>query len=231
MKLAWMLGWMAGAAWSLAAAGEWAAVPPQDTRTGRAGGWDMGRLEVTVGDFAAYLNAAGGDGFPETAQIAKRRTGGYTARRGTSRQAVSEVTAAEAEAYARWRSRQAGRTIRLPTGAEWEISARGGVEGAPFPWGWGGRPERMARFDASGPARKGGLFPPNGFGLYDMAGNLYEWCARESGDPPGQRLARGGGWPERNPSVLRVDRGMPFPEDYRGPDAGFRLLREWKKTE
>ena len=208
------------------AAGGWAAIPPHESRSGPAGGFDVGRREVSVAQFIAFLNAAGDGNFPETAQIARRKGGAYVARRGAGGQAVAEVTAAEAEAFCRWLGRREGRVVRLPTGAEWDAAARGGVDGAPFPWGWGGEPAEMARFDADGPARRGGLFPANGFGLFDMAGNLYEWCAASPDGPGAQRAARGGAWPERNPAMLRVDRIVWFPADYRGRDVGFRVLRE-----
>ncbi len=220
--MGWVLG-LAGCAWAQAG---WVEVPPHETRHGRAGGFEMGRLEVTVREFAAYLDAAGVEQFPETAQISGRRGGGYAVRRGRGQEAVAEVTATEAEAYAGWLAQREGRVIRLPTEAEWEVAARGGVEGAPYPWGWGGNRSTRAQFDAAEPLRRGGRFAANGFGLHDMAGNLYEWCAADAGLPPSQRAARGGAWSERDPERLRVDHRALFPAEYRGRDVGFRLLRE-----
>lgn len=226
MNCGWSCGvavWLAGmACW----AGEWVHLPRHLTRAGPAGGFDLGRVEVTVAQFVEYLNRGSQVDFPETAQIVRRPGEAYAARRGTRRQAVAEVTAAEAEAYCRWRSRTSGRLIRLPTGAEWEIAARGGVDGAPYPWGWGGQPAQLAQFDARNPAARGGQFAANGFGLHDLAGNLYEWIAADSGVPAGFRAACGGSWAERDPTFLRVDHRQLFPADYRGRDAGFRLLRE-----
>jgi formylglycine-generating enzyme required for sulfatase activity len=96
---------------------------------------------------------------------------------------VVQVAFEDAEAYALWR----GKT--LPTEAEWELAARGGLDGAEFVWGDeltpGGRV--MANtwqgefpwqnlledgFEATAPV---GTFPPNGYGLYDMAGNVWQW--------------------------------------------------------
>lgn len=203
---------------------EWAEIPAHETRGGMAGGFEMGRTEVTVREFVEYLNRAGVANYPETAQIRRAGGGGYAARRGTGEEAVAEVTAAEAEGFCMWLSERTGRRVRLPTEAEWEVAARGGIDGAPYPWGWGGEPRKMARFDAEGPARKGGGHPANGFCLFDMAGNVFEWCAAEAGD--GFAVARGGAWPERDPKMLRVDRSTRFPAGYRGRDVGFRPLRE-----
>ena len=105
---------------------------------------------------------------------------------------VTQVSFADAEAYAAW----AGK--RLPTEAEWERAARGGLDGAVFCWGdeftrkgrylantWHGRfPwENLASdgFEGTSPVRS---FPPNGFGLYDMAGNVWEWTADYYDDDP-----------------------------------------------
>lgn len=216
-------GWLACGA---VLAGEWADVPRLATRRGEAGGFALGRRETAVADFVDYLNAAGVADFPETAQIARRADGTFAAKEGARRQAVAEVTAAEAEAYCRWLSRKTGKTVRLPTESEWEAAARGGVDGAPYPWGWGGRPRERAQFDAEGPAARGGTFPANGFGLVDVAGNLGEWCAARPDEPKGQRAVRGGSWSERNPEFLQIGHRQWFPADYRGRDVGFRALRE-----
>lgn len=96
---------------------------------------------------------------------------------------VVQVAFEDAEAYARW----AGKA--LPTEAEWELAARGGLEGAEFAWGDELAPEgkhlantwqgefpwqnlRADGFEGIAPVKS---YPPNGYGLYEMAGNVWEW--------------------------------------------------------
>ena len=98
---------------------------------------------------------------------------------------VVHVSHADALAYARW----AGKA--LPTEAEWEFAARGGIDGAPFAWGTamrpGGRimantwqgafPYRNTREDGWEATSPVGTFPANSYGLHDMIGNVWEWTA------------------------------------------------------
>jgi formylglycine-generating enzyme required for sulfatase activity len=109
---------------------------------------------------------------------------------------VIHVSFEDAEAYAAW----AGKS--LPTEAEWEFAARGGLDGAEFVWGeeftpggkhlantWQG-PFPWRNFEDDGYAGSApvGSYPPNGYGLFDMAGNVWEWtvdwyAAAHPGDP------------------------------------------------
>ena len=103
--------------------------------------------------------------------------------RGLDDHPVVHVSHADAEAYAAW----AGKT--LPTEAEWEFAARGGLDGAEYAWGeeltpggrhmaniWQGEfPREDLATDGYSRTSPVGVFPPNGYGLYDMIGNVWEW--------------------------------------------------------
>jgi formylglycine-generating enzyme required for sulfatase activity len=110
---------------------------------------------------------------------------------------VVQIAYKDAEAYAAWAGKQ------LPTEAEWEFAARGGLEDAEFAWGneftpggrhmantWQGEfPCENRREDGWARTSPVRAFPPNGYGLYDMIGNVWEWTtdwysARHPADAP-----------------------------------------------
>ena len=88
----------------------------------------------------------------------------------------------DAQAYCEWLSGALDRAVRLPTEAEWEKAARGGQEARQFPWGDEVDPS-LCNFlvDPSLKSQRGtrpaGTYPPNGYGLYDMSGNVWEWVS------------------------------------------------------
>ena len=142
---------------------------------------------------------------------------------------VSFVSFSAAQAFAAWVGK------RLPTEAEWECSARGGLVGKKFPNGdqMNDKLANLAKqYRGTTSVRN---FEPNGFGLYDMAGNLFEWCsdwygpysAGEAVDPKGPgsgeyRVVRGGSWMS-GASALRVSSRVDMEEPTCG-QVGIRLV-------
>ena len=85
------------------------------------------------------------------------------------------MTQLAAKTYCQWLSAKTGHYYRLPTEAEWEYAGRGGLEGKQFPWGNEQPTSKVAHFGqyhGTGPV---GRYPPNGYGLHDVAGSVWEW--------------------------------------------------------
>ncbi len=164
-----------------------------------------------------------------------------------SNQPVVGVTWNDATAFTRWLTQVSGVPHRLPTEQEWEAAARGGLTGQPFPWGAeapdaGGvfranfRNDRTAKdgFLLSAPV---GSFPPNGYGLFDMAGNVAEWCLDRyhplnSGGPfkpEVLRVLKGGSWFSQARDLRCAARQAAAP-DYSDGYIGFRVVRPTLKA-
>jgi len=115
---------------------------------------------------------------------------------------------------------------RLPTSEEWEYAARGGLSGKRFPWG-----DTITHSQANympgyvvgetpytSPV---GSFAANGHGLYDMAGNVWEWCNDVSGS---SRIVRSGSWALPEDFARCGSRDVSFPPNFSGNSFGFRCV-------
>jgi formylglycine-generating enzyme required for sulfatase activity len=150
----------------------------------------------------------------------------------------------DAVAYCRWLSDALDRLVRLPTEAEWEKAARDGVEGRRYPWGDEIDPSRANYLTDPAAKRQGGTrpagtYPPNGYGLCDMVGNVWEWVADWYGaeyypmsdkhDPRGpdfgnMRIVRGGSWVNDDTGMLRCAYRHRVPPDTYAYSIGFRIV-------
>ena len=169
-------------------------------------------------------------------------------------QPVTHLSWNDANAYCQWGDK------RLPTEAEWEYAARGGERG--FKFAWGDEPlgkdvvanvsdENFVKVVTTWPHTEGyddgytfgapvGSFPPNSFGLYDMSGNAWEWCADyfdpeyysrspkenpRNDDPDERRVMRGNSWDGR-PGLMRASRRTSDLQSNSYADTGFRCAKD-----
>jgi formylglycine-generating enzyme len=181
---------------------------------------------VTRGEFTTFLEATGHDA-PRDWSIGAPDPG----------LPVVGVSWLDAQAYCAWRT-GSGEPVRLPTEAEWERAARGGVEGARYPWG-ADIPDWVPA-DGRGPLP--GPWPvtlgrPNAFGVFGIGANIHEWCAdwyapdfyavsphrNPAGPPTGSRRAsRGGSW-RHAVTISRSAARSRLDPSFRYTDYGFRI--------
>lgn len=212
--------------------GRYASEGPQHSVTiGRA--FAAGRYDVTFAQWDACVLAGGCNGHTPADQ-------GW----GRGSRPVIMVSWEDANAYTRWLSQRTGQTYRLLSESEWEYAARAGTSSAYF---WGDSVGRgNANCDGCGSqwdhrqTSPVGSFSANRFGLYDMAGNVWQWtedCWNEnySGAPSnegawtsencGLRVLRGGAW-TNSPGGLRAGlRNRYSPGDHSSSGIGFRVAR------
>jgi formylglycine-generating enzyme required for sulfatase activity len=152
---------------------------------------------------------------------------------------VVGVSWLDCQAYCGWRT-ASGAPVRLPTEAEWERAARGGIDGRRYPWG-----DRIPSWiPANGRGPLAGPWPvtlgePNGFGLYGIAANIHEWCAdwyaagfyssSPDRNPAGpergvRRASRGGSW-RHAVTISRCAARSRIDPSFRYTDYGFRVAR------
>jgi len=219
----------------------------------------IGRFAVTNDEYARFVRATGHPapslhGLPLVATggrdvVFKELAAPYIWEHGEpppghANHPVVLVRLDDAMAYCRWLSGAMGRVARLPTEAEWEKAARGGVEGLRYPWGDdidASRCNFLAEASAKRQCgtRSVGTYPPNGFSLCDVVGNVWEWVSdwygsdyyssSETTDPRGpeggnMRIVRGGSWVNDEAGMLRCAYRHQVPSDTYAYSIGFRIV-------
>ena len=156
-------------------------------------------------------------------------------------QPVVGVSWFEAVGYCEWLGGVHGGSYRLPSEAEWERAARGGVEGRVFPWG-DAPPESLSGYGErwKNAPEVVGRSARNGYGLYDICQNVHEWCSdwfqadyyatsperNPRGPESGERRAsRGGSW-RHHVKVTRCAARSSIPPQFKYADYGFRVACE-----
>jgi iron(II)-dependent oxidoreductase len=166
---------------------------------------------------------------------------------GTEDLPVTSVSFFAASAYCQWltgavQSVLPGYVARLPHESEWEWAARGGLRGMPFPLGEKPGASVFFHKGITGPSRAGSS-EPNGYGLRDMAGNVWEWCLdpyapssyllssldpalnasyEKASAPSPDRAVRGGSWNNPSEQITVFTRGSQ-PAQWSTPYLGFRV--------
>jgi len=186
----------------------------------------IGVYEVTNAQYAAFL-----------------RDTGQKANLPPSDSRPANVSWMQAQAFCEWLSRREGATCRLPTEAEWEYACRAGTTTEYY---WGASPLPVVEHAwCDGNSRRTpqpvGLKKPNAWGLYDMLGNVWEWCRdwhekdyyskSPLADPRGPekgtvRVIRGGSWGNNGPASCRSAMRNEVAPDAVRPDIGFRVVME-----
>ena len=209
-------------------------------------GYWIGKHEITARQYCIFLNAVEDPEklgyilvFPGSTYMKKEGT--FVPRPGCGNKPAYPVSWTGADAFCRMLSEGTGKKYDLPTEAQWERAARGGLRMKSYPWGED-HPEGRANFGKNSEQEHEilmpvGSFPPNPYGLHDMAGNVMEWCRdwfRKDAEldgftnpegPPGgiEKVLKGG-------SVLSHDRylrvGLRFHNLPWQRPGGFRLVRE-----
>ncbi len=217
--------------------------------------FEIGTYEVTVGQFESFIKATGyqteaekagwawgmegGDWVKKPGLSWKNNTQGEIA---SNNQPVAFVSWNDCQAFIMWLSDMSGENFRLPTEAEWEYAARGGIHSLSKTYAGGDRASDLGWFSSNSPdgIQSVGLKAANELLLHDMSGNLWEWCqdwyseqyykqslsSNPSGGLKGEfRVLRGGSWKNNERSGRITNRHKNRPNERDG-FTGFRVVRQ-----
>lgn len=205
-------------------------------------GFWMMETQVTVGMFKAFVSDTGYESKGKTPYRWIGRTWELNSKYSwhnpgfsqDDKQPVTCVSWNDAVEFCKWLSKKTGQNIMLPTEAQWEYACRAGTTGA-----YAGNLDETAWYggNSNKTTHLVGTKMPNAWGLYDMHGNIWEWCvdwydnyfSENVIDPAGpssgnNRVNRGGSWSDSTRNCRSAIRGCRTPE-YRSNNLGFRCTR------
>ncbi len=221
--------------------------------------FSIGKYEVTNEEFVVFLNSddnqgkEGGDFWGNLKQInqstssIKKKKGCFIVKSGHKRLPVTNVSWYGTQAYVKWLSKVTRKSYRLPTEAEWEYAARGGLDSNDFDYAGSDAADEVAWFgrNSNHKVHIVGVKKANELGLYDMSGNVREWCSDWysktyyqdlaiqglANNPQGpstgsRRILRGGSWFNLSVSKLRCSNRFSLSPDSRNDYYGFRLVQD-----
>ena len=229
----------------------------------RVEAFKLGKYEVTKAQFTAFVEDSGYQAGTSCYSYGDKSSWGEHSGRGWDNPGFSQggdhpvvcVSYEDAQAYIRWLSRRTGRSYRLPKEAEWEYAGRAGTTTIRH---WGDSADGACRYaNVADQTAKGsfsgwtvhdcsdgyvytapvGSFRPNGYGLYDIQGNVWEWTCSVytdhydgseklcTNDASARRAVRGGSWVTLPAGVRSADRYWYVPS-FRDIHLGFRLAQD-----
>ena len=209
--------------------------------------YSIGKYEVTNEQFAAFLNAKGNQEeggrtwvlFDDYVGLEENNSE-FKPKEGMAKHPMVNVSWYGARAYCNWLKEVTGQNYRLPTEAEWEYAARGGNRSQGYTYSGSNTIDEVAWYNGNSGSKthEVGTKNSNELGIFDMSGNVYEWCediwhddytgaptdgsAWMSGGNDSPRVLRGGSW-SSNADYCRSASRVDFIPFNRGYDYGFRV--------
>lgn len=205
--------------------------------------FSLGKYEVSIAEFETFVIATG----YQTAAVKEldlfngfqKLNGEPFSLQEKTVYPMSMISYFDAKAYCDWLKKETGLPFRLPTEAEWEFAARGGLKSKNTPFAGGETLQELGwyRENSNCEMQASGAKKPNELGLYDMSGNVWEWCSdrymeayykiSEKVNPKGPlsgtyRVFRGGCWDCEEKTCSVTYRGRNTPE-FRSSIVGFRV--------
>jgi formylglycine-generating enzyme required for sulfatase activity len=174
---------------------------------GAAGDFSISETEIT---FAQY------DEFCEASGYRKPDDNGW----GRGRLPVINVNLFDAQAFCRWLSAKTGEKIRLPDESEWEFAAKGGKKSGGYLYSGSNKPDGVAWHAGNSDLKthEVGTKQPNELGIYDMSGNVWEWCGNSG-------AIRGGCWHDKD-KYCRISNRFDNDPTVRSSYTGFRIVKK-----